>query len=101
MNTNIYKVLNNKTNCDINFEFKNNMHSFQTRQSNNLHKIKFKNIQVYGTLSFMKRRINLFNKISLPIKKLKNVNIKKKPKKNILFNEQIISNNREPKKRRI
>ena len=100
MNTNIYKILNNKLKCDIHFEFKNNIHSYQTRQSRSLHKIKSKN--KYGTLSFTNRSINSFNKISTPIKKLKNVNTLKKKLKNILLNEQIISSiNKKPKKRRV
>ena len=80
----MYKVMNKKLKCNIDLNFNNNLHSYETRQSNNLHKIKSKN--KWGTLSFINRGIDALNRVPSPIKKAKNAIIFKKKIKSLLSN---------------
>lgn len=89
ISTNLHKIINKQLKCDLQIQYKSNIHEHKTRQTTKMHKIKSNN--KWGTLSFTNRSISIFNDILSPIKKIKNVNTFRKKLKKILFDEQILS----------
>lgn len=87
LNTNIYKICNNKLKADIVIEKNENQHSHLTRQAKKLRKIKCKN--KHGELSIINRCISKYNKLNSPLKNITSCDLFKRELKKQLLERQL------------